>query len=25
MNDYLGSVVQTTSAIVPVEEGWDAA
>ena len=25
MNDYLGSVVQTTSAIVPGEEGWDAA
>ena len=23
MNDYLGSVVQTTSAIVPEEEGWD--
>ena len=23
MNDYLGSVVQTTSAIVPGEEGWD--
>jgi hypothetical protein len=22
MNDYLGSVVQTTSAIVPAEEGW---
>jgi hypothetical protein len=25
MNDYMGSVVQTTSAIVPGEEGWDAA
>ena len=25
MNDYLGSVVQTTSAIVPKEEGWDDA
>ena len=23
MNDYMGSVVQTTSAIVPEEEGWD--
>ena len=25
MNDYMGSVVQTTSAIVPEEEGWDDA
>lgn len=25
MNDYLGSVVQTTSAIVPDEEGWYGA
>jgi hypothetical protein len=25
MNDYLGNVVQTTSAIVPEEEGWDDA
>jgi hypothetical protein len=25
MNDYMGSVVQTTSAIVPDEEGWDDA
>lgn len=25
MNDYMGSVFQTTSAIVPHEEGWDGA
>ena len=25
MHDYLGSVVQTTSAIVPAEEAWDGA
>jgi len=25
MNDYMGGVVQTTSAIVPKEEGWDDA
>jgi hypothetical protein len=25
MNDYMGSMVQTTSAIVPDEEGWDGA
>ena len=25
MHDYLGSMVQTTSAIVPDEEGWDGA
>jgi hypothetical protein len=25
MNDYMGSVVQTTSAIVPEEGGWDDA
>ena len=25
MNDYMGSVVQTTSAIVPAEEGWNDA
>jgi len=25
MHDYVGSVVQTTSAIVPDEEGWDVA
>ena len=25
MHDYMGSMVQTTSAIVPDEEGWDGA
>jgi hypothetical protein len=25
MNDYMGSVIHTTSAIVPDEEGWDRA